>query len=311
MPPDVRLQVDFSRIRRNILAIRAQARVDVIAVIKANAYGIGGRAVAEAVVDLVDAFYVFHVDEAVAYGLPNLSTKPTLAIHAGSLDGAELRRQHIRPVVWTTEQARTWQHADPVVSIDTGQQRFAASIETAESIIAHHPIHEVMTHASSLDQAQTFAAQLKRLSTRPLRAHAAGSALLGFPEAAFDAVRPGLAMYDEAVTISTPLVEVRDSTGPAGYSGFHVPRFGVILMGYSQGLRTGPCMVNGNRSRILEVGMQTAFVEVTRDTRAGDEVALLGAGLPVTEIAKVWKTSPHEVLVCLTKDVQSRADYPR
>jgi alanine racemase len=130
--------------------------------------------------------------------------------------------------------------------------------------------------------------------------HAAGSSLLHEPSAWLDAVRPGLAIYQGAVRVSATLVEVRKSKGPAGYSGFEVPWHGVILAGYSNGLRTGPCLVNGQPSRILEAGMQSAFVEVQPGDQAGSsEVILLGDSLSEAEVGKAWGTTPHEALLRL------------
>jgi alanine racemase len=113
-------------------------------------------------------------------------------------------------------------------------------------------------------------------------------------------VRPGLALYRQALRVSAHIVEARNSAGPAGYSGFVVPRHGVILAGYSHGLRPGPCQINGQRQRILEVGMQTSFVELAPQDRVGDEVLLLGDELTPESIAASWGTTPHEVLVHLS-----------
>ena len=108
-----------------------------------------------------------------------------------------------------------------------------------------------------------------------------------------------MALYQGAVTVTTPLVHAADSTGPAGYSGFVVPRFGVIMMGYSSGLRVGPCRVNGTPRRVLEVGMQSAFVEIGPSDRVGDDVTLLGPELPPQAVAATWHGTPQAVLVSL------------
>jgi alanine racemase len=134
---------------------------------------------------------------------------------------------------------------------------------------------------------------------RGLRLHAAGSSLLDDPAARLDAVRPGLALYRGAVRVSTRLVEVRDSAGPAGYTGFAVPRHGVVLCGYFNGLRPGPCLVDGRPSRVLEVGMQSAFVECAAEDRVGGEVVLLGEGLGEDEVASAWGSAAHVPLVQL------------
>src|SRR5205085_8357018 len=110
---------------------------------------------------------------------------------------------------------------------------------------------------------------------RGLKIHSAASSLLDEKDAWLDAVRPGIALYREAIHVTTNLVEVHDAHGPAGYSGFSVPRFGLILCGYSNALRKGPCLVNGQPRKLLEVGMQSSFVEVGAKNKPGDEVTLL------------------------------------
>jgi alanine racemase len=106
-------------------------------------------------------------------------------------------------------------------------------------------------------------------------------------------------MYRDGVRVSSRLVEAKDANGPAGYSGFVVRRFGVILAGYSHGLRRGPCLINGRVTRLLEVGMQSSFVEIENGEKSGDEVVLLGDGLAAETIAGEWRTTPHEVLLRL------------
>ena len=99
--------------------------------------------------------------------------------------------------------------------------------------------------------------------------------------------------------VTARLVEARDAPGPAGYGGFvsSTGRLGVILAGYSHGVRAGgEVVVNGVRRRVPEVGMQSAFVELGPNDKGGDEVVLLGDGLSVYEVAKAWGTTPHEAL---------------
>jgi len=293
------VSVDLARIQANAQAIRTRTGVDVIAVIKADAYGLGASAVAKAIVDIVDGFYVFHESEALASNLPALSAKPTIAMMCDMRHVSEYIAANIRPVVWQSKDAAAMSGARPVLSIDTGQQRFAAAIDDALEIVRSGSVSELMTHASTLAQVQVFSEIVERL--KPARAHAAGSALLNHPAAYFDAVRPGLALYHDALTVTTRLVETRRSNGPAGYTGFRTEFFGVIPVGYSHGLRAGPCLINERRSRVLEVGMQTAFVEIQPTDHPGDSVTLIGPGLPVTDISRDWQTTPHEVLTSLSR----------
>ncbi|MDB5333995.1 MAG: alanine racemase [Phycisphaerales bacterium] len=295
--------IDLARVRRNAEDIAKQTAVPIIAVVKADAYGLGAMRIAAALADLVQAFYVFDLREAVEYRLFDLTGKRTIALLGESDDPQDYLSQHVQPAVWTAERAAQLRSARPVLSVDTGQQRFACGSQDVSAVVRAGDIGEAFTHTSTLDQVRQFTQTMHEhgpaAGEGKLFLHAAGSSLLTEPEARLDAIRPGLALYRGAAHVSARLVEVRDSTGPAGYSGFLSPRHGVILAGYSHGLRPGPCLINGRRSRILEVGMQTSFVEAAAGDRVGDEVVLLGDALSEADVAAEWKTGPQEVLTRL------------
>jgi alanine racemase len=298
------VEVDLARVRQNALGIAAATGVEVIAVIKADAYGLGARRVAEAIGDVVGGFYVFDAAEVVAAKLRDVTDRRVLCLLGDSEDAEDYLSRNIQPVVWTVDRAVKLKRARPIVSLDTGQQRFGCAADELRSVLEAGDCREIMTHASNLDQVRIFRriveTELSEAERDGLRLHAAGSALLNKKEAWLNGVRPGLALYRDAVRVSTPLVEVKDSVGRAGYTGFSVPRFGVILAGYSQGLGPGLCMMNGRRQRILEVGMQSAFVEIDKSDRVGDVVTLLGKGLEVEAVGEAWNARPQEVLIRLT-----------
>lgn len=296
----VTVEIDLARVRQNALEIARRTRVPLIAVVKADAYGLGAAAVADAIGDVLDSFYVFDTAEAVAADLFGRTGKPSIALLSDWTDAADFRSQHIRPVVWTAERAAALAAADPVLSLDTAQQRFAAPAEQVEQIVAAGQVREAMTHATRPPQAHQLVEVMRRTPGGPFRLHAAASALLADSACWLNAVRPGLALYQDAVRVSVPLEQATDARGPAGYSGFHVPRFGVILAGYRNGLAVGPCLVNGAVRHILEVGMQSAFVEIGPGDRRGDEVVLLGDALTPQAVGQAWGRSPQEALLRLS-----------
>jgi len=289
--------IDLSRVQSNVTAINRATGVGVIAVVKADAYGLGARRVAAAIADLVDGFYAFDLAEAVVAELPKFG-RPVIALRGDLASADDFQSARVRPVVWDAATATSLRAARPVLAVDTGQQRFACPPDQIAEVIAAGAIDEAFTHATKLSQAVDFGAITEGLH---LRRHAAGSALLGEPAARFDAVRPGLAIYDGAVRVTAPLIEARDTRGPAGYTGFVVPRFGVIQAGYSNGLRPGPASISGHPTRILEVGMQTSFVELSAGDEVGDEVVLLGDELPLANVALAWGCSAQQVLVNLCR----------
>jgi alanine racemase len=295
--PHVQVSVSLKRIRRSTADVARRVDVPIIAVVKTDAYGLGAARVAEAIADLVGGFCVFSLSEAESARLWDIGTKPILAL--GPCQGIEpksLISAHVRPAVWTIEEARRLRSAAPVLCVDTGMRRFSCPPEDIDRVLAAADFDEAFTHAIRVEQAVELSSLL---SGRGLRLHAAGSALLNEPRAFLDAVRPGIALYRGAARISTPLVEVHDGPGPAGYSGFSAERFGVILCGYSNGLRVGPCRINDVPRAIREVGMQSAFVEIGPGDRVGDSVVLLGNSLSEAEVAASWKTSEQQVLVTL------------
>ena len=290
----IAVRIDLEQIRRNARAIKELVKVSVLAVIKADAYGVGAARVAAAIANIVDGFCVFSLAEAATAELWQRTGKPCMVL--GPDDGAnadDYLAQHARPAVWDVGRAARLRRALPILSVDTGMQRFACPAEQLDAALTAGECDEAFTHATDPDRARRF---LELMRGRGLRLHAAGSSLLHEPSARLDAVRPGLALYCGAVRVSTPLIETRKSDGPVGYGRFAATYHGVIRAGYFNGLRPGPCLINGRRSRIVEVGMQTSFVKTCSDDNICDEVVLLGDSLAEAEIAGEWKTSPHEVL---------------
>jgi alanine racemase len=288
------VHIDLARVRENVIRIARQTGVPVIAVIKSDAYGLGAGEVVGAIGDLVSGFYSFSFEEAVAAGTARTGKSCICLTGDASDDPQVYRDNNVRPAVWDADRARAWRAARPVLAVDTGMQRFACPREQIDDVIHAGACDEAFTHAVRSEQARMLH---EWLGGRGLRLHAAASELLHIPDAWLDAVRPGLALYRDAVRVIAPLVEARDSRGPVGYRG-HAPttgRHGVIVAGYN-GLRPGPCIVNEQPRRIFECGMQSSYVELGPHDRAGDPVVLLGDGLDVEQLAVAWKSSPQEAL---------------
>ncbi len=295
--PHVSVRIDLERVAANAQAIRQRAGVPVIAVVKADAYGLGIERIARAVADIVDRFCVFSLAEAAEAGLFKAFGKPVLVLcPAASATASDFVTQGARPAVWDEASAGAWRDARPILSVDTGMQRFSCAAEEIEAVLKAGGCDEAFTHAIRRGQVDQF---LSLVGGRGLKLHAAGSSLLEEPLARLDAVRPGLAIYRGAARVATMLREVRDTRGPAGYSGFAARRHGVIPAGYANGLAVGPCLINGRISRVVEVGMQSAYVECAVADKPGDEVVLLGDIITEAEIALAWGSSPQEVLVRL------------
>jgi alanine racemase len=290
------VSVNLSRVRKNAIEIAHKSKVPVLAVIKADAYGTGAVRISRALADVVLGFCTFSLEEAIAADLKSTG-RPTLVIaQPTSLDPNEFLSAHAHPAVTNVEQATALRKALPAVCVDTGMQRFACPADQLDAVIKAGQCVAAFTHALRIEQVHKLVEWTRDYD---LKRHAAGSSLMYEPGAALDAVRPGIALYDGAVRITTRILETHQTKGPAGYTGFTATMHGVIAGGYSHGLRPGVCLINGQTRRILEVGMQSSFVEIDSRDKAGDEVVLFGDSLKLVDASRQSHISAHEMLVRL------------
>ena len=283
----ITVTIDLDRIRQSARQIRANTGVDLIAVIKADAYGLGAVRIAEALEDIADEFAFFTLDEAREAKRPGLILGPP----DGNPD--EYRRLKVRPALSTLAEADRYAGVPAAINVDTGMRRFGCLPEQLDELLARSSATELFTHAVDASSAELLRCLRNE---RPLRIHAAATALLDSPSAWLDAVRPGLALYRGAVRASGPLLETRATNGPVGYTRLECSQIGVLQGGYANGLQRGPVCINGRRREILEVGMNTCIIGIDSADRPGDEVVLLGDELTEDEIAGQLNIRPHEVL---------------
>lgn len=285
--PHVQVTIDLDRVRASAEAIRRRTGVSLIAVIKADAYGLGAPQVADALAGVADEFAYFSLDEARVVARPGLALGPPLG------DPDAYRALRVRPAISTLADAERFRGIPVAIKVDTSGQRFGCPPDELDALSARCTVHDYFTHATTVEAARRLRETCGHRG-RPI--HAALSCLLDCPEAWLNAVRPGLALYQGAVRVTTRLSAVHTLTGPVGYTGVFAPRIGVFLAGYSNFVRPGPVLINGRRQQILETGMNTSYVTVDPADRPGDEVILLGDGLTEEELAAHFATRPHEIL---------------
>jgi len=190
------------------------------------------------------------------------------------------------------------------VKIDTGMARLGVRPRHVAAFldeVAAHPdveITGVCTHIASADSdPHATAEQLRRFDAARrafppgILVHAANSAATErFPAAHYDAIRPGLLLYRNAMRFVTAISQIRDvGAGDAvSYGGLWVApsrrRIATLPVGYADGYPrrlTGSAEVLVRGRRVPVVGavcMDMAMVDVTDVPEAslGDEAVLLG-----------------------------------
>src|SRR5947209_8662712 len=146
MSAHVTVQVDLARIRRNAEEISKRTGVELIAVVKADAYGLGADIVAATIGDIVDAFYVFDVAEVAAGRLRETAERRIIALMGKSDNPDDYLALDVHPVVWTVERAKVLKNARPVLAGDTGQQRFGCALRDVERIRKAGACDDIMPH---------------------------------------------------------------------------------------------------------------------------------------------------------------------
>jgi alanine racemase len=214
--------VDLDAIADNLQTIRARAGAEVIAVVKADAYGHGAEAVAETCFEAGAVMVaVATVEEGLA--LREGGVNGPVLVLLGPTDSSEVAHavaQELVLTVWEVERARAISEAATALrrparihfKVDTGLTRLGAPDKEAAArfraiaALAHLEIDGIFTHFATSDEPDTSndRAQLARfrevvgtLADRPRLVHAAASAGVAAFGAldGLNAVRPGLALY--------------------------------------------------------------------------------------------------------------------
>ena len=229
-------EIDRSALRHNAKVVRERAgSAEMLAVVKANAYGHGLIGVAEALADEAQLFGVANLEEALA--LRESCSHPIVILGpALPEERSTIAERGFIPTISALEEAEDFNraaHASPVVinfKIDTGMGRMGVPEDRALDVlkkVSAFPnvrIHSVSTHLPvsgedadyTRDQLSRFGEIMKQFRAAvPIdyKAHVLQSAgLLGFAGHAgpFDMVRAGIVLYG-----ISPLPEFQKLLKPA------------------------------------------------------------------------------------------------
>ena len=216
------VKIDLDAIEANIDAIRARAGVDVMAVIKADAYGHGAIQVARLLQDKCSFFGVSSVLEAMELRRAGLYNPILILGHTPVSAFPALIQAEIRPTIFHYEDAlalsRAAQEADKTavfhLAVDTGMSRigFQATEEDAdicakianlpglqaEGLFSHFATADCADLSRAKQQAEKFDAFYEMLKARgvqiPIRHLDNSAGLMNF-ENHYEMVRSGIVTY--------------------------------------------------------------------------------------------------------------------
>jgi alanine racemase len=361
------VEIDLSAIASNTRRVKeiAGPATEVLVSLKADAYGHGALRVARvALRNGAEWLGVATVSEARPLREAGVTAPILVFGYTPPWQAREAVRLDLRATVFDLASARALgqaaseqrRNAQVHIKVDTGMARLGLRAEDPEAIAAFAAelsripglaTEGVYTHFATADALDSFSRdyaqrQLARfhktlnalaaVGLRPPIVHAANSAAaLTIPEARFDLIRPGVAIYglppsDEvglpagfapALAFKTLVAQVKEIPAGEGisYGATYVTeaplRVATLPVGYADGFRRAPAnwgevLVRGRRAPLLgRVCMDQCMVDVTRipGVEQGDEVTLIGRQgedeLTAQAVARRLGTSAYEVVSAL------------
>src|SRR5205814_3109145 len=210
-------EIDRSALRHNMAFVREKlgTGMELLAVVKANAYGHGMIEVAETIADQANIFGVANLEEAIAL---RAAVRHPIVILGPALPGerAAIAERGFISSISTLEEARDFdrigrgQRVAINLKIDTGMGRMGVLAEEALAVfkdvsaLPHLKVHSISTHLPvsnedekfTREELRTFGKLVKQLRAEvpgDYKAHVLQTAgVLAFAEEPFEIVRPGM-----------------------------------------------------------------------------------------------------------------------
>ena len=373
LEPQSRVQVDLAAFGQNVRILKnlIPATTRFCAVVKANAYGHGGIECAKTALKNGASFLALvRISEAVAMRNAGI-TAPILLLGEALPEQVSFLANHgIRASVADIESARALSAAAHAlnttlkihIKLDTGMGRLgflhpdmviqgrgdAAGIRQADGIagLKGLEVEGTYTHFAKADMGDKthvkgqlarfneMVAMLADMGIRPDIRHAANSAaVLELPEAHFDMVRPGIAMYGMApsdevditrhklwpimsITAKVIYVKAVPKDFSISYGSTHVTAAPTVIatvpIGYADGYsrllsNQGEMLIKGKKAPIVgRVTMDFTMIDVGHipGINPGDDVTILGSQenerITADDIAGLTGTINYEVTAGLT-----------
>ena len=345
-------RIDLSRLSENIKLLKNKCNTKLLAVVKADAYGHGLVEVAKAAETAgADWLGVALLEEAVTLR-KNGITSPVLAwlVPPGSdfqsavdlnIDIAVADLKAFNEVSQLAQVSQLIQKPRIHIEVDTGMSRGGFLDEWEDfltSDFSHVDVVGIFSHfaradeplekqnSQQLNRFEKMVSQLEAVGVHPQFKHLSNSAAtLVNPDAKFDFVRTGIAMYGLSPDVKTlgdsnklslkPVMQVRaklhlvknvPAGSAVGYGALHVTKnatkLGVVAIGYADGIPrialNAGVFVNGRKAPIIgRVSMDQFVVDLGSDSlaKSGDWVIIFGDGSHGEYTADDWGAASSSI----------------
>ena len=335
--------IDVSQFIRNIQTIRKRTRTNIIAVVKADAYGHGAAALSQYGQNYVEEFAVADIREALELQRSGIVKPINILSPVESLESFK-DLTNIVPTLCSLRDINTLkrQKNKPLrvnVEINTGmnrlgiaynevpcmQERLHAAGLQLKSVFSH--LYNAADYEAAKKQRAIFESATQQLP-KEVKRHIAASACMHLPENFFlDAVRPGIGLYGYAldtqpiVTIHASILKIFNvAKGETiSYGSYIAPRnmlVAAVRAGYADGIRRKSDPEAENR--FMQVGdvlcpivgqvcMDITMIDVTQArVNYAQPVYVLSSRLRAEALADAELTNVYEVLTSFKGRVERR-----
>lgn len=345
-----RALIDLDALRHNYQLARELSGARALAVVKADAYGHGAVRCAQALEAEADGFAVACIEEALALREAGIGAPILLLEGFFETDELVLIDQHdlwcVVHAQWQIEAIEQAQLSKPLsvwLKLDSGMHRVGLHPSDYQQayrrLLASGKISKIvlMSHFARADEpgCERTAEQLAvfQQAREGLAAEVSlrnSPAVLGWPQAPSDWVRPGIMLYGATpfeqaqeqaarlrpvMTLESKVISVRELPAgePVGYGARFVSerptRVGVVAIGYADGYPrhapTGtPVMVDGQPTRLIgRVSMDMLTVDLTDLPQAGlgSRVELWGKQVLASDVAMAAGSIPYQIFCNLRR----------
>ncbi len=359
------VEIDLNALRHNLSAIKKRVgpEVKIMGIVKADAYGHGDYEVSRVLLNHgVEMLGIAILEEGVHLRDKGIQA-PLLLLGGIFEDQIDAVIQHnITPTVYDPNLAKAiskkaQRHKKVVavhVYVDTGMGsigvKYDKAIEFVRSLqgMKNLSVDGIYTHCACSDDKESEFTNLQIRRFRdvlsaldaiqlgiPLRHMANSGAIIGYPDAHFTMVRPGLSLYGlypsekvsgdigirPVMSFKTRVIHIKDMEqgDVVGYGGTHritkPTRVATLPFGYNDGYNRllsgqGRIIIRGTEASIIgRVCMDQCFVDVShiKNISVGDEVVVFGSQgqetISIESVAKQLNTIPYEITCAVSKRV--------
>ena len=340
----IRVEIDLKALKSNLRYIKKKAGVPVLAVVKADAYGHGLVRCAQAAIE-AGADYLGTATLSEAFALREAGIKaPLLAWLLPP--GEDFKRAVQLNIELGLSSLSAFDEVNAIpgakihLEVESGMGRGGFSNEWPELLNRDlSKVFGIFTHLARADEPseaqnktqlenfEIFVNDLKARGVNPIRHLSNTAATLSNPDAKYDMVRVGIAMYglsplgrDEnlkpVMKIKAKLVLVKDlpKGHPIGYGASEVTKsdtkIGIVGMGYADGIPrnakgAGVTFMGQTAPIIGRVSMDQFAVDLGAESSAksGDWVTVIGEKFDAYDWAQACQTIHYEITTRISQRV--------